>query len=74
MSPGEIGSTCQAGFLLGCLLLHLVLLFLHVLVRNLVRSLLNVLSCLVPLLSILLQFPFFLKDIKTLESLMIVEK
>lgn len=67
MCPGEIGSYCQAGFLLGFLLLHLVLLFLHVLFRNCVHSLTSFVFCPV--------FPFIAqKKVRTLESLIHVEK
>lgn len=45
MCPPETGSHCQAGFLLGFLLLHLIIMFLHVLFRNWVHSLTSLLSC-----------------------------
>jgi len=67
MCPGEIGSHCQAGLLLGFLLLHLVLVFLHVLFRNWVHSLTSLLFCPV--------FPWFSQEeIRTFESLIHVEK
>ena len=67
MSPGEIGSHCQAGFVLGFLLLHLGHMCLHGVIRNVVHSLTCFLLCTV--------FPFVLRRRSgPLESLIHIEK
>lgn len=69
MSPGVLGSHCQDGFLLGFLLLHLVLVFLHVLLRSWVHSLTSFHFC-----TVLPLFPQEEKVLRTLESLIHAKK